>query len=96
MTVWYRLPSIDGEYSDVYANEFRTPGKSANNVLFNYFHNDLIPFGEWFVENNLSPKAIFQWVTNHHHWQIDVAVGFDIPEEYATMFRLKFGDGYRV
>jgi hypothetical protein len=93
VTVWYRLPSIDAgnaKLKDINASW------ASDKILFNYFYDDLIPFAEWFVENNLSPKPMFQWSSNVYLYQIDVAIGFDIPEEYATMFRLKFGDGYRV
>jgi hypothetical protein len=93
MIVWYRLPSIDAD--NIKLKGLDAPW-AANNILFNYFYNDIQPFAVWFIENNLSPKPVFQWHKDFVVWQINVAVGFDIPEEYATMFRLKFGDGYRV
>lgn len=85
MKVWYRLPNIEGSYQN------KLQGHLASYNLWDIHKLEIEPIREWMLEHDQTAKPEFKWEMLHFTYELASAVGFDLPEEYATLFNLRFG-----
>ncbi len=103
MKVWYELPPVDSfDVANQLSSKNNVPYLTKDydkniNISILRFHMDIVkPMLAWMDEMGFPQKCM---PTINHQRRFDTdqfyaGVSFDLPEEHAILFLLKFGKGY--
>lgn len=92
MKVWYRFPDIDEFHT---LSEEKTD-KELQLYCYTQNHELLYKMKEWFESINEEIPKVSKFESYHDPYKfcIMVAVCFEMKDDIASLFKMKFGDGF--